>query len=944
MSASLCGVGIENSCGYVSSGPHRCRDFSVASGKEKDMKRNPQQFFSATRAMADIAVLASHTRWQTTPKINKAAKHITSLKPTAGLSELEVVDLPADGKTFFGGWVMPRCWDVKSATLKIVSPVIDAQLLADYQQNPWSLMMWSPATPPGGIEAEVVIVTEVLTGNLAVKGKFALVDKLGQVGTDVIEWLAKLGAVGVITDHVITIKGRKEGRYLGEATEYWNYTNPQWDGAPRLPAFGLTPKVGARLRKLIAKNTSLRLHAVVDSRLYDGSIPLVNARLKGKSAAEIVLTAHMDEPGASDNCSGTALAMEVLRALAEYAAARGEPLKRSVRLLSSVESRGIQGYMANRINVRNIIAGLNLDMLGYDQRVGRAPLSIYSACPVTPSCLELLLAELAAEEAARAPGFRWKLSRAVVVNDCHFSSLPHSAPMCLLEQAPDKTYHSSLDLPENMSPAHIKRIGRMICKAVLFLADAEPDEVFAFAEKIYLQARRALLKKNSDPIETLQHAKQLWEELQTYIGEGLPAPHDKDIPQLRREKQFIRGYLYPKAVLQEKIAAWTVNLAVLSAKRKYRRKILSESASPREIKAAQAIIPQKTFDGYLGFENFSVAQRAELKKRLGFSRGWGAPSWLQWALDLSNGKRTLYDVYQSINKERPTRLAALLTAFPFLREHKLIRYRPIVTSADLLKALRAAGIREGDIVMTHSSLSMFGYFAGGADSVIDTLLKAVGRSGTIIVPTHSLNWLGAQPYDPKTSPSLVGAITNRFLRRKEAVRSLHPTHSVAAIGPLAEALVAGHDHTVAPQAREGFWGNFVKHNGKVLLLCKQASNTLLHAGELWAGAPLPSCRAHIWKDGKRVEMTIPGMPWHTDNFKIVHDRMERRGKIRTTRLGESEFYTLLAKDGVETMMEVMREDPLTPTRPNCKCRWCTHIRAQVNPRRSGLTAAVPPGR
>ena len=41
-------------------------------------------------------------------------------------------------------------------------------------------------------------------------------------------------------------------------------------------------------------------------------------------------------------------------------------------------------------------------------------------------------------------------------------------------------------------------------------------------------------------------------------------------------------------------------------------------------------------------------------------------------------------------------------------------------------------------------------------------------------------------YDPAETPSRVGSVTNLFRRRPGAVRSLQPTHSVAAIGNRAE--------------------------------------------------------------------------------------------------------------------------------------------------------------
>ena len=58
--------------------------------------------------------------------------------------------------------------------------------------------------------------------------------------------------------------------------------------------------------------------------------------------------------------------------------------------------------------------------------------------------------------------------------------------------------------------------------------------------------------------------------------------------------------------------------------------------------------------------------------------------------------------------------------------------KTVVTKTDIVRGLRDVGIREGDIVGVHSSLSKFGYVEGGADAVIDALLEAVGSSGSVV--------------------------------------------------------------------------------------------------------------------------------------------------------------------------------------------------------------------
>lgn len=55
----------------------------------------------------------------------------------------------------------------------------------------------------------------------------------------------------------------------------------------------------------------------------------------------------------------------------------------------------------------------------------------------------------------------------------------------------------------------------------------------------------------------------------------------------------------------------------------------------------------------------------------------------------------------------------------------------------LLFQLNELGILPGDIVLVHSSLSALGFVEGGAQTVIDTLLSAVGPQGTLLMPAHS---------------------------------------------------------------------------------------------------------------------------------------------------------------------------------------------------------------
>ena len=110
---------------------------------------------------------------------------------------------------------------------------------------------------------------------------------------------------------------------------------------------------------------------------------------------------------------------------------------------------------------------------------------------------------------------------------------------------------------------------------------------------------------------------------------------------------------------------------------------------------------------------------------------------------------------------------------------------PQLTATELAALSDDPSVLRVDTVFFHSSLRSLGYVDGGADGVVDGVADAVGPLGTVAVPTLTLlgrvgpfgSW-----YDHEQSPSTVGTITETLRRRPGAIRSVHPIHSVAALG------------------------------------------------------------------------------------------------------------------------------------------------------------------
>jgi aminoglycoside 3-N-acetyltransferase len=110
------------------------------------------------------------------------------------------------------------------------------------------------------------------------------------------------------------------------------------------------------------------------------------------------------------------------------------------------------------------------------------------------------------------------------------------------------------------------------------------------------------------------------------------------------------------------------------------------------------------------------------------------------------------------------------------------------------------------------------------------------------MPTHSYCYPDSQgiamAFDVKSTPSLVGAITNTFVFDPGVLRSIHPSHSLAAEGPLAEKLVAGHDSCETPCGTGTPYERLVNwHAGVLMFGVTLNSYTLFHTAEDAAHVP-----------------------------------------------------------------------------------------------------------
>ncbi|MFQ6131634.1 MAG: hypothetical protein ACE5R4_06330 [Armatimonadota bacterium] len=410
-------------------------------------------------------------RWFSFDRFAQTAGYCAEELRTADLDEVELIQFPADGQTKFGDWTMPLAWDARQARLEITEPT-DAQpkLLADYRETPTCLAMWSAPTPPGGVQGEVVAIDDTERAP-DVAGKIVLASRHAR---DLKAWATQRGALGIVSDY------SPQSEKLPEATYWTNAWSDATDGWAHLKGnceawgFSLSPATGKRLREPMARHKVV-LRAQVDTKLYEGTVPVVTGAIRGAEAPdeEAFAFAHLYEVGANDNAAGCALLMEALRVLQALVRAGDlPPPGKTIRLLLESECYGTVAYAQEHIRGRNrrLATSLIVDEATQKQETGGQPLSAHflPACQASyeEALLEACLQAAFGEDRQR----RWAPFSLV---DCICGDPMLGRGGLWLGQS-DLYWHTSDDTPEKIDPEAVRGLTIAVAAYLWSAANVEP--------------------------------------------------------------------------------------------------------------------------------------------------------------------------------------------------------------------------------------------------------------------------------------------------------------------------------------------------------------------------------------------------------------------------------------------------------------------------------------
>ncbi|MEA2734815.1 MAG: aminoglycoside 3-N-acetyltransferase [Humisphaera sp.] len=244
-----------------------------------------------------------------------------------------------------------------------------------------------------------------------------------------------------------------------------------------------------------------------------------------------------------------------------------------------------------------------------------------------------------------------------------------------------------------------------------------------------------------------------------------------------------------------------------------------------------------------------------------------------------------------------------------------------VTRDGIVNAIRSLGVRPGDFVIAHSSYKSFGPggVEGGPAVVAAALVDAVSPGGSVFVPAFNY---GNDAYDPATAPSYDGVITEFFRTHPDAVRSLHPTHSLAGVGPDAATILAGHEMVHAFAAGSPVWRLWERNAWVLLIGVGHFANSMAHVAEELLAMPYldRKRRARVVRsDGTiaEVELRRPGCSDAWD--AVLGPPLRARGAIVEGKIGDARLQLMRARDVVDATAELLRRNSQTLlcNRPGC---------------------------
>ena len=371
---------------------------------EKDVAALANELSGET-AKRNLEVIATFHRQRGSRGFHSAAELVAERARAYGLSDVQILEFPADGKIFYGTQRSRPAWDAEVGELWEVAEVKDVkEKNTEKSRSLATLGMTSVLAASGGKKiasyaAEPVVLAEDsesadVTAELIdvgegtkesdyagkdVKGKIVLVGASPGAVQDLA--VGKFGAAGIVS-----YAQNQKNAWWGEDENLIRWGHLETFSEHKTIAFMVSLKTARGMRERLARGEKITLHAVVKAGQHAGNYEVVTAVIPGADAKlkeeEIAFSCHLDHqrPGANDNASGCVTILEVARTLQKLIA-EGK-LARPARTIRFIWPPEIEGTLALLTGKAQVVA--DLDPIDSEGKVIPSAEKVHTPILLTP--------------------------------------------------------------------------------------------------------------------------------------------------------------------------------------------------------------------------------------------------------------------------------------------------------------------------------------------------------------------------------------------------------------------------------------------------------------------------------------------------------------------------------------------------------------------------------
>ena len=244
----------------------------------------------------------------------------------------------------------------------------------------------------------------------------------------------------------------------------------------------------------------------------------------------------------------------------------------------------------------------------------------------------------------------------------------------------------------------------------------------------------------------------------------------------------------------------------------------------------------------------------------------------------------------------------------------------VLTQEDFTDALRSVGVMLGDTIFVHSDVRVFGKIAEPDKTkllrpLVEALEASVGPGGTVVMPAFSYSFCKGEPYDPDTTRSTVGVLTDFFRTESGVERSLHPMFSVSAWGKGREAFM----HTSKDSFGAGTAFDTLRQaDGTIVLLGTDfQACTFLHHVEQMCGVPYRFMKTF---EGVVIDGATTSHESYTyfvrpldgtivNDFNAIEPYLREKALLREVSVGSGRILAISARRLYDEASRLLVQDP-----------------------------------